>query len=233
MASKVTIVSSVLASVLLILQIVSIATTYWFVMVSEGKLIARVGLFTVCVYTNLGEVCIAYGEMMFKGSTPPFSYFGFVGLNVIGCFCNCLFIIFCVVQACSSTPRPERPFLQRQATMWFISAGCLIASVIWIFISLVAANDKLSTTRSLSSISLSPGYSFYIGCVIGAVLFVSAIVITIIARRLPVVEAPPTGIVISGHSQAVEMGNGQSSVGVISPPAYHHVYSLNTKAGQV
>lgn len=210
---------SLLAFLHLCLQIAALVTERWFI---AGKRGTGIGLFEI---NSKGYI--------FAGPSTAICFLIYIAFSLFGCLCNVISIVYCIVEVCLSTRNQDRFFVKMQALIWFLSAGCLIASVIWIFISLVAANDKLSTTRSLSSISLSPGYSFYIGCVIGAVLFVSAIVITIIARRLPVVEAPPTGIVISGHSQAVEMGNGQSSVGVISPPAYHHVYSLNTKAGQV
>lgn len=208
MVSNVTIGSGVVALMLLTLHIISLATPNWFIVASDGRILVRVGLFAVC--PEEGDTCIPYGDIMFEKGNKSSAYFAYVGLNVIGCICNVIFLISCIAHACATHPHPERSFVTRQASIWFFAAGFLIAAVVWIFVSLVAAEEKLSSLGSLSTLSIKPGYSFYIACITGGFYFLSASFLVTYARRLPAVVT--SGAVISHNPQVIVMQAGTSSI---------------------
>ncbi|XP_033761029.1 uncharacterized protein LOC117342858 [Pecten maximus] len=221
MVSNVTIVSGISAVILLVIQAVSIATPNWFVVTLSGKTVLQIGLFAVCVPD---KECIPYGKYMFENDGPSMSYICFVGLNLLGCLLNLVFIVTGITQAVSSTPRPERSFIQRQAVLWFFSAAFLLAAVIWIYVSLAANMEKYTLN---SSVSVDPGYSLILGCLTGVSYLIAAITLTGLARRLPVPAVPTTGFLVNGAPQVLVMQTDSRGY----PPVGNAGYPQNATAG--
>ncbi|OWF50155.1 uncharacterized protein LOC110450848 [Mizuhopecten yessoensis] len=218
MISKVTIGGGVLALILLILQTVAVATPNWFILTVSGKTTLEIGLFSVCV----PEVkCISYGTYIFKGDRPSFSYIAFVGLHLLGCFFNFVSMIICVTHAVSPNSNPERSFIKRTSVMWFLSGGFILAGALWVYISLA---KFVSLKASLSvSVSVDPGYSFYLGCLSGVFHIIAAIAafaLSAVADRLPIMTA---GVVSTGTPQMLVMQADTSGYPSVGPTGFTNV----------
>ncbi|XP_060082573.1 uncharacterized protein LOC132561883 [Ylistrum balloti] len=212
MVSKITLLFGFSALVLLILQTVSIATPNWFVVDGNGQTYITVGLFDVCV---TGRECLSYIEYVFKQQSPSFSYIAFIGLNVLGCVFNFVSIVMCFAHAVSGKPCHERSFIQRTASLWITSGSLLLGAVVWIYLSLidVGLNDVLT------DLSITPGYSFYIACLVAVLHLVAAIAMFIHANRMPV---PPmtTGFVTAAAPPMLVMQTNTIANPPVSKPEH-------------
>ncbi|XP_021366717.1 uncharacterized protein LOC110459022 [Mizuhopecten yessoensis] len=212
MASAAVVCGGLIALGLFVLQAVGVGTHYWYVVEVSGISEISAGLFQICIdVTILGSStsqCYSYNNYVTSATLVDFNYYAIAGLSVIGCillFCN---VIIGFV-GCAST-RPGRPTVQNLGGIWFISAGCTIAAVVWFYIT---QYQDAKTVLSLTSLfKLKLGYSFYLVAVAGGGALIAAITMCVTASHMDVpqtiapVGAPAGPQVFVMHSGVAQQG---------------------------
>ncbi|XP_060081947.1 uncharacterized protein LOC132561236 [Ylistrum balloti] len=227
MASAAVVCGGCLSLLLFILQAVALGTHYWYVIetvVGTTKIAA--GLFRICVELSLlgtsTSKCYTYSDYTTSANLLGFNYYAIVALSVIGCillFCN----VVVGIAGCASS-RPGRPTVQNLSGIWFGAGGCIIAAVVWFYITQYEDSKTLLSLTSLFEISL--GYSFYLAAVVGAGSIVAAIAMCIVASQMDVPQTVAPSVAPAGpqvfvmHSNVQQPGIQQAGVAGYPQPGY-------------
>ncbi|KAK3094019.1 hypothetical protein FSP39_023010 [Pinctada imbricata] len=181
--------------VCLVLQVVGLATPYWYVL-EYGLVSLNAGLFQLC----LTDKCYTYISYGFSWSID---YIGLTGSQCLGAL---LLLIGLIVGLAGCSNQNQRAPVQNIAGLAIGASACLIAGIIWFIVRFYINYDTYFSLFS-SILGIKLGYSFYLCAVSAGLTFVLAITMCIVGSNMqapavaPVAQQPGNALVVMNTQQ--------------------------------